>query len=54
VPGHLLFGTRDRAIGRPLIDGFPNVELVDAGHFVVDECPELVSRRAHELLTGSS
>ena len=50
VPAHLLFGTRDRAIGRALVEDFPGVEFVDAGHFVVDERPELVSRRAHELL----
>jgi pimeloyl-ACP methyl ester carboxylesterase len=52
VPARLLFGMRDRAIARALVEDFPGVEFVDGGHFVVDECPELVSRRAHELLAS--
>jgi pimeloyl-ACP methyl ester carboxylesterase len=54
VPTLLLFGTRDRLISRRLAEqvaGSPaedfRVELVpDAGHFIVDEKPELISERA--------
>jgi len=49
VPAHLLFGRRDRAIPTALVEGFPGVELVDAGHFVVDERPDLVARAARDV-----
>jgi pimeloyl-ACP methyl ester carboxylesterase len=56
----LLFGKRDRAIDYRLVE--PDVgdraddlrvELVpDAGHFIVDEQPELVSERANEFFSS--
>jgi len=49
VPTHLLFGRRDVAIAPSLVADFPGVEFVDAGHFVVDERPELVARRARDV-----
>ena len=60
VPTLLLFGKLDRAISYRLVehdagdraDDF-RVELVpDAGHFIVNERPELVSERAQEFLAG--
>jgi pimeloyl-ACP methyl ester carboxylesterase len=60
VPTLLLFGKRDRAIDYRLVE--PDVgdraddlrvELVpDAGHFIVDEQPELVSERANEFFSS--
>lgn len=59
VPTLLIFGKRDRMISYRLAeqevgdraDDF-RVELVpDAGHFIVDEKPELVSQRAVEFFT---
>ena len=49
VPSHLLFGARDTAIARALVEDFPGVEFVDAGHFIVDERPDLVARRARDV-----
>jgi pimeloyl-ACP methyl ester carboxylesterase len=50
VPAKLLFGTRDKAISTELVRGFPGLELVpDVGHFIVDERPQLVVRRALDL-----
>jgi pimeloyl-ACP methyl ester carboxylesterase len=54
VPTLLLFGKRDRGISYRLVDGGfepyaddMRLELVaDAGHFIVDEKPDLVSDRA--------
>jgi pimeloyl-ACP methyl ester carboxylesterase len=51
VPAHLLFGRRDVAIAPALVEDFPGVEFVDAGHFVVDERPELVARRARDVFS---
>jgi pimeloyl-ACP methyl ester carboxylesterase len=56
VPTLLLFGKRDRAVPYKLVEGGAGrrapemrVELVpDAGHFIVDEKPKLVSERALE------
>jgi pimeloyl-ACP methyl ester carboxylesterase len=53
VPARLLLGRRDRAIARSLVAGFDPVELVDAGHFVVDERPELVVARARSLFADA-
>jgi pimeloyl-ACP methyl ester carboxylesterase len=52
MPHALLFGRRDRAIASALVEDLPGVELVDAGHFVVDERPDLVIRRARELFAA--
>ncbi len=56
TPGLMLFGTADHVQDARLMPGFepcaPNMrlELVDGvGHFIVDERPELVLRRAEEL-----
>jgi pimeloyl-ACP methyl ester carboxylesterase len=57
VPTLLLFGTRDRFISPQLVKGDVGewadalqVELVaDAGHFLVDQQPQLVSDRARRL-----
>lgn len=54
IPTHLLFGRRDGAISRVLVADFPGVEFVDAGHFVVDERPELVVQRARELFARAA
>lgn len=54
VPAHLVLGERDTAIRPALAAGFPSVELVDAGHFVVDELPELVVARAREVFRRAS
>jgi len=51
IPAHLLFGRRDLAIAPALVEDFPGVEFVDAGHFVVDERPELVARRARDMFS---
>jgi pimeloyl-ACP methyl ester carboxylesterase len=51
VPAHLLFGRRDVAIAPALVEDFPGVEFVDAGHFIVDERPELVARRARDVFS---
>jgi pimeloyl-ACP methyl ester carboxylesterase len=57
VPTLLLFGERDRYISPRLLEGGEahaddlRIELVpDSGHFIVDEMPELVIRRAREFL----
>jgi len=59
TPTLLLFGTEDHVQDHRLLPGFernaPNmrVELVeDAGHFIADQKPELVLRRAQEFLGG--
>lgn len=50
VPAKLLFGTRDAAISTQLVRDFPDLELVPGvGHFIVDERPQLVVRRALDL-----
>ncbi len=54
VPAHLLFGRRDVAIAPALVQDFPGVEFVDAGHFLVDERPELVARRARDVFARAS
>lgn len=54
IPAHLVFGRRDIAIAPALVEDFPGVEFVDAGHFVVDERPELVARRARDLFTDAA
>lgn len=57
VPTLLLFGQRDRYVSPKLLPGFEpyaehlELELVpDAGHFIVDEKPDLVARRALAFL----
>jgi pimeloyl-ACP methyl ester carboxylesterase len=59
APTLLLFGTGDFVMRPHNLDGFEpyademRVELVeDAAHFIVEEKPELVSRRALELFAG--
>jgi hypothetical protein len=34
-----------------MVEDFPGVEFVDAGHFVVDERPELVARCARDVFS---
>ncbi len=58
-PTLLLFGERDASLSTRLLPGYEGhademrVELVpDAGHFIVDEKPDLVSERAREWLAG--
>jgi pimeloyl-ACP methyl ester carboxylesterase len=58
VPTLLLFGQRDLYIATKLLPGYEHyademeLELVpDAGHFLVDEKPELVARRALAFLS---
>lgn len=54
VPARLLFGARDAAVTTALVEDFPDLELVpDAGHFIVDERPDLVVRRARELFASA-
>jgi pimeloyl-ACP methyl ester carboxylesterase len=57
VPTLLLFGHRDRYVSPKLLPGFEpyaehlELELVpDSGHFLVDEKPDLVARRALAFL----
>jgi pimeloyl-ACP methyl ester carboxylesterase len=53
VPARLLFGARDVAVTKALVEDFPDLELVpDAGHFIVDERPELVAERARALFAS--
>jgi pimeloyl-ACP methyl ester carboxylesterase len=54
VPAHLLLGQRDPAIRPTLAEGFPSVELVDTGHFMVDERPELIVARARSVFARAS
>jgi pimeloyl-ACP methyl ester carboxylesterase len=56
VPTRLLLGRRDQAISPVLVRGWEEhaddmaVELVEGcGHFLPEECPDLVARRAAEL-----
>ena len=58
VPTLMLFGERDRYVSTRLLPGFEKfsdemeLELVpDSGHFIVDEKPELVARRALAFLS---
>jgi pimeloyl-ACP methyl ester carboxylesterase len=58
VPTLLMFGERDLYVSPKLIEGYERyapemkVELVaDSGHFIVDEKPELVARRALAFLS---
>jgi pimeloyl-ACP methyl ester carboxylesterase len=53
MPNALLFGQRDQAISRVLVEDLPGVVFVDAGHFVVDERPDLVVQHARELFARS-
>ncbi|MSW96131.1 MAG: alpha/beta fold hydrolase [Actinobacteria bacterium] len=57
VPTQILFGTGDRAIARVLIEGAQRpgdplaVELVEgSGHFLAEELPDFVVKRAREFL----
>jgi pimeloyl-ACP methyl ester carboxylesterase len=59
VPTLLLFGTGDPALHHELLAGYERqadqmeVEKVDGcGHFIVEEMPELVARRAREFLNS--
>ena len=61
VPTLLLFGARDRAVAPRLIDravrpGDPMevVRVPDSGHFIADEQPELVARRALEFFAAGA
>jgi pimeloyl-ACP methyl ester carboxylesterase len=49
----MLFGTRDPVLTPRMLQGYEpyaddmSVELVDeAGHFIAEDCPELVAERA--------
>jgi pimeloyl-ACP methyl ester carboxylesterase len=53
TPTRMLFGTRDPVLTPRMLEGYQryaddmSVELVDhAGHFIAEECPELVAERA--------
>ena len=59
VPTHFLFGTNDGAISPLVLEGVEAhghdlvVERVaDSGHFICEEKPELVARRARERFTA--
>jgi pimeloyl-ACP methyl ester carboxylesterase len=59
VPTLMLFGADDFALRPELLDGYERhademrVELVPGcGHFIADECPELVGERAREFLAA--
>jgi pimeloyl-ACP methyl ester carboxylesterase len=59
-PTLLLFGERDASLSTRLLPGYERhaddmrVELVpDSGHFIVDEKPELVTRRTREWLLAA-
>ncbi|HEU4599692.1 MAG TPA: hypothetical protein VFS26_08090 [Solirubrobacterales bacterium] len=56
VPTKLLFGTGDAALNHRILAGYERhaeameVEKVDGcGHFIADERPDLVTRRAREF-----
>jgi pimeloyl-ACP methyl ester carboxylesterase len=58
VPTRFLFGEQDVAVSRHLVEGVEShgddltLELVpDSGHFIPEEKPELIARRARELFT---
>ena len=60
VPTLLLFGTNDFAISADTLEGFERyaddmrLELVDGvGHFIADQRPELVARRAREFFSAA-
>ena len=60
TPTLLLFGTKDFAIStnflrgyEPYVDDFQLEMVSDAGHFIMEEKPDLVTRRALEFLGGS-
>ena len=57
VPTRLVFGTDDKALRPEILDGYQahatdmHLELVEGcGHFIADECPDLVAARAREFL----
>jgi pimeloyl-ACP methyl ester carboxylesterase len=54
VPTHLLLGRRDSAIRPSLAAGFPSLELVETGHFMVDERPDLIEARARDVFARAS
>jgi pimeloyl-ACP methyl ester carboxylesterase len=55
VPTRLVLGRRDQAVPEVVVQGFEphaddmTLDLVDAGHFLPEERPELVVRHAREL-----
>jgi pimeloyl-ACP methyl ester carboxylesterase len=59
VPTRMLFGTDDKALRPEILDGYERyaedmeIEFVpDCGHFIADEMPELVAKRAREFFAG--
>lgn len=59
TPTLLLFGERDAVISTRMLEGFERhaddmrLEPVpEAGHFIAEDCPDLVARRALEFLRG--
>jgi pimeloyl-ACP methyl ester carboxylesterase len=61
VPTLLLFGTDDSVLRAETLAGYRrhaedmDVELVPGcGHFIADECPDLVARRAREFLLSAN
>lgn len=61
MPAHFLFGTADRAVPTSFVTDFERhgddlrLELVPGrGHFLPEEEPELVARRAHDLFARST
>lgn len=59
TPTLLLFGERDLVISTRMLQGFEShaddmrLELVpEAGHFIAEDCPDLVATRALEFLGG--